>query len=158
MKVVLVGGGDSYRDGGLPLKGGKVQVSCSKQAAVATHHRAGKRDHAGQEALPFYCASSSRAQPPSNLDTSIRPTIFAIVTYSYRIIITATHPRSSMPFLHRDDAVLSFTNRVALSVEPPFADQLNRITTLEELTRNPPVQAAVDAERRAELFKEVLRT
>ena len=65
-----------------------------------------------------------------------------------------------MPFLHRDDAVLSFTNHAASSVKlaEPYADQLNRIATLEGLNRNPPVQAEVTAKRRAELSKEVLRT
>lgn len=63
-----------------------------------------------------------------------------------------------MPFLHRNDTALSFTSRVTLSVVEPFADQLDRITNLEQLNRNPAVQAVIDAERNAKLFKEVLRT
>lgn len=164
MKVALVDGDDSYRNCDYSLAGGKVQASCSRQAAVGTHHRAGRNNHAGREALQLYCAYSSRVQPPSNPNTSTQPRqrqnrhVFAIVTYAYRIIIAATRPNFSMPLPHRDDTVLSFTNSVTtLSVEP-FADQLNRITILDQLNRSPPVRAMVNAERNAELFKEVLRT
>lgn len=159
MKVALVDGDDPYR--------------------IATFA------HREESASQLLLASSSSNTPPCRQEQScgllrlleLRPTfveelntstqpcqrqtshVFAIVTSASRIIIAATRLLSDMLFLHRDDAVLSFTNCAALSVEPvePFADQLDRITTIEELNRNPPVQAAVDVERRAELSKEVLR-
>lgn len=53
--------------------------------------------------------------------------------------------------------MLSFTNRAATSVEP-FADQLDRISTVEQLHRIRTVHTADNVERNAELFKEVLRT
>lgn len=136
-----------------------MRVSCSKQAAVATHLHTGKNNHA-------VYAFSDRAQPSTNLNTSTQPRqgqtshVFAIVTSAHQITRAATHPFSSMPFLYRDDAALSFTNHAASSVKlaEPYADQLNRISTLVDLNRNPPVEAEVTAGRRAELSKEVLRT